>query len=338
MRKTLKSFLIVLVSSFFAIQMNAQVYYDRTAGGSTVIGNKNLGVNTDDPEAQIHLNSDCGSTYKNPIRITKAYLSNSIFCQEGKLFLKWLDPGLGGLFGGGLSRENLMPLNNIGEASMITESVLDCNNLYHWDIDVRGYDNTFVIRNISENISTTPSVFSNAKDVIEITPSQAYINVPTNIPILTTDAITTSSINLNGDISIKGNLKIKDANGNIMWNFRPDGRLGVGVTDAEMVGPYYLWVKNGIMAERLKVAVKNTMDWSDFVFSKNYKLKPLNEVENYISKNNHLPDIPSAEEVVTNGIDVQKMDAKLLQKIEELTLYVIELKKEIDLLKKYKLK
>jgi hypothetical protein len=165
-----------------------------------------------------------------------------------------------------------------------------------------------------------------------LTIQSEYLNITGTISKLKVDELT-----INSQLSINnGSLKIKDANGNIMWNFRPDGRLGVGVTDAEMVGPYYLWVKNGIMAERLKVAVKNTMDWSDFVFSKNYKLKSLDEVETYIFKNNHLPDIPSAEEVVANGIDVQKMDAKLLQKIEELTLYMIELKKEIDILKNKK--
>lgn len=100
-----------------------------------------------------------------------------------------------------------------------------------------------------------------------------------------------------------------------------------------MTGPYWLWVKNGIMTERLKVAVKNTGDWKDYVFDKDYKLRTLDEVEDFIKIYKHLPEIPSAEEVVRDGIDVQTMDAKLLQKIEELTLYVIELKKEINQLK-----
>jgi hypothetical protein len=78
-----------------------------------------------------------------------------------------------------------------------------------------------------------------------------------------------------------------------------------------------------------KVAVRTTADWSDYVFDNNYKLPTFNQLENYITTNKHLPDVPSAEEVVCNGgIDVAKMDAKLLQKIEELNLYVIQLEKE----------
>ena len=62
----------------------------------------------------------------------------------------------------------------------------------------------------------------------------------------------------------------------------------------------------------------------------------LDEVETFIEKNHHLPGVPSAQEVVCNGIDMAKMDAKLLEKIEELTLYVLKQQKEIELLKTQK--
>jgi len=91
---------------------------------------------------------------------------------------------------------------------------------------------------------------------------------------------------------------------------------------------YKLFVETGILTEKVKVAVKNTSNWSDYVFNKDYKLLSLGEVESYIQKNKHLPGVPSAEEVVKDGIDMATMDAKLLEKIEELTLYMIELKKE----------
>ncbi|MDX9907565.1 MAG: hypothetical protein RBS55_13340, partial [Bacteroidales bacterium] len=73
--------------------------------------------------------------------------------------------------------------------------------------------------------------------------------------------------------------------------------------------------------------------WSDFVFEDGYNLMPLAELEAYINHHNHLPDVPSAEEVISNGNNLGEMDAILLQKIEELTLYVIELKKENEALK-----
>jgi hypothetical protein len=92
---------------------------------------------------------------------------------------------------------------------------------------------------------------------------------------------------------------------------------------------YKLYVESGILAEKVKVAVKNTSDWSDYVFEKNYQLKKLEDVEKYVVENKHLPNIPSAQEVVNGGLDLATMDSKLLGKVEELTLYVISLNKRI---------
>lgn len=96
---------------------------------------------------------------------------------------------------------------------------------------------------------------------------------------------------------------------------------------------YRLYVQTGILTEKVKVAVETTADWADYVFEKNYKMMALSEVETYVKKNKHLPGVPSAEEVVKEGVDLTKMDAKLLEKIEELTLYVIELEKKINEIK-----
>ncbi|MHC0446379.1 hypothetical protein ACWA1F_13295 [Flavobacterium sp. 3-218] len=73
--------------------------------------------------------------------------------------------------------------------------------------------------------------------------------------------------------------------------------------------------------------------WSDFVFKKEYNLPTLKEVEKHITENGHLENIPSEKEVLKNGINLGEMNAKLLQKIEELTLYVIEQNKSIENLK-----
>jgi hypothetical protein len=84
---------------------------------------------------------------------------------------------------------------------------------------------------------------------------------------------------------------------------------------------------------RGKVTVSATA-WSDFVFSDDYKLPSLRDVKFHIQQHKHLPDIPSEEEVKENGIDVVDMQARLLQKIEELTLYAIQQQETIDELKK----
>jgi hypothetical protein len=71
-----------------------------------------------------------------------------------------------------------------------------------------------------------------------------------------------------------------------------------------------------------------TTNWPDYVFKKDYSLLPLNQLESYINQNQHLPGLPSAKDVTEKGVDVGEMNKMLLKKIEELTLYVIELQKE----------
>lgn len=116
-----------------------------------------------------------------------------------------------------------------------------------------------------------------------------------------------------------------------------DGRVGIGeniIAASNMPDGYLLYVEKGILTEHVKVAAKGSTSWADFVFNKDYELMPLSEVEAYVNKYKHLPEIPSAAEVEENGIDLGETDAKLLQKIEELTLYVIEQQKRIEKLEK----
>ena len=109
--------------------------------------------------------------------------------------------------------------------------------------------------------------------------------------------------------------------------YRLTGNVGIGTTDP---GSYKLAVEGIIGAHEIKVT---TDGWADFVFEENYSLMSLSELDAYIKANRHLPEIPTTEEVEENGISVGEMNAKLLQKIEELTLYLIEMKKENDELK-----
>ena len=95
-----------------------------------------------------------------------------------------------------------------------------------------------------------------------------------------------------------------------------------------------MFVDQGILTEKVKVAVATTGQWSDYVFADDYQLMPLNNVAQYVKEHKHLPNVPSAEEMVKEGNDLHKTDAKLLEKIEELTLYLIDLKKENEILNK----
>lgn len=111
------------------------------------------------------------------------------------------------------------------------------------------------------------------------------------------------------------------------------GNVGIGTTLPSNPNNYRLAVNGRIGAKEVQVET-NSSAWPDYVFKPGYELTPLNELESYIRQNNHLPDVPSASQIEAEGHKLGEMDAVLLLKIEELTLYMIELKKQNDELKK----
>lgn len=118
------------------------------------------------------------------------------------------------------------------------------------------------------------------------------------------------------------------------------GKLIVGnITSAAQLaqfsGPsgYKVYVGGGLITEKVKVALSTTGDWADYVFDENYKLPKLEEVESFVKQNKHLPNVPSAEDYKNSGLDLASVASKQMEKIEELTLYLIEMNKEIKKLK-----
>ncbi|MDC8100620.1 hypothetical protein [Chryseobacterium rhizosphaerae] len=107
------------------------------------------------------------------------------------------------------------------------------------------------------------------------------------------------------------------------------GKVTVGTDQYDNDPNFIFYVRKGIKAERVRVEIASANGWADYVFKKDYKLMTLSEVEKHIQERGHLPNIPSAADVVKNGINLGEMDAKLLEKIEELTLYSIEQNKKL---------
>jgi trimeric autotransporter adhesin len=91
-----------------------------------------------------------------------------------------------------------------------------------------------------------------------------------------------------------------------------------------------LIVKGGVLSKEVNVKIEGSESWPDYVFKPNYKRMTLGEVEKFISINGHLPNVPSATEMAATGNNLGQTDVKLLEKVEELTLYLLDMKKAND--------
>ena len=109
---------------------------------------------------------------------------------------------------------------------------------------------------------------------------------------------------------------------------KANGSGNVGIGTSVIPSGYKLAVAGKIIAE--EVVVKLQSNWPDYIFEPDYNLMPLQKVEQFVRTNKHLPGIPSATEVKKDGLSMGEMQNKLLQKIEELTLYMIEQGKTIN--------
>jgi hypothetical protein len=137
-----------------------------------------------------------------------------------------------------------------------------------------------------------------------------------------------SSIGI-GTNNPNSNTKLHIAGGNVFI----DNKLYIGTTvpAAGVLNDYALAVNGNAIFNNAKVKLFGA--WPDYVFENEFKLMPLDDLQKYIDTNKHLPNVPTANDVEKNAIDIGENQKILLQKVEELTLYILQLKKEIDLLK-----
>ena len=148
--------------------------------------------------------------------------------------------------------------------------------------------------------------------------------------------------NIRGDLSVVGTINAGDIKAGILevdeirtsnqqFEQLTVSRLGVNTTQSGVPAGYMMAVNGKLLATQVEVFAPQ--DWPDYVFEDDYRLRPLSEVASFIDQHGHLPDMPSAEAMQQGGYSVSQMDADLLEKIEELTLYMIELKRENEALK-----
>ena len=172
------------------------------------------------------------------------------------------------------------------------------------------------------NVAGSGNVFlGNNAGYNETTSNNLYIaNSNTSSPLIYGN-FASSQLKLHGKVGIGGNATT--AFGNI-----PTTLGGLPI-----IANYNLFVKGGILTEEIRVVATNSSgNWADYVFAKDYTLKPLSEVEKFINDNGHLPNVPSAAQVKEEGIALGDMAKIQQEKIEELTLYIIAQNKRIEAL------
>jgi hypothetical protein len=140
-----------------------------------------------------------------------------------------------------------------------------------------------------------------------------------------------------GDSGSEGNTGSESSSGNSSWTKSGSNVSVATSSDNVAIGRstvpsgYKLAVEGDVRAREIRVDQDN---WPDYVFSEDYKLPSLEEIQRYIEEKGHLPNIPSAKEVEENGVQLGEMNRLLLEKIEELTLYILKQEKRIKILEK----
>ena len=178
-----------------------------------------------------------------------------------------------------------------------------------------GYNSGFAGGGSSGNVCLGANAgLSSAQSTQTITNQLFIDNSQTATPLIWGD-FSVDQLKLNGKVGIGGNSTTGFGN-------YPTTAGGVNVS------AYQLFVKGGILTEEVRVSLATT--WADYVFNKDYNLKPLSEVEKFIKDNGHLPNVPSAAQVKEDGIALGEMAKIQQEKIEELTLYIIELNKKLE--------
>ena len=296
------------------ISVGAQSYWAPLSIYTTAGTTNNEGValafeGTDDPEMGYRFKAN-GSNYYQVL-----YNGSSINWKhyEGGNYVSKMSLSNNGSLGIGVPNPN-------SKIDILSEAITGQENLIQLKVSDASGD-YLKIKNATNSTSQfIPSIYgfhnSDNRQALYITGAIDISNDVGSQPITVFDS------RISGGVVATRPLFAWDSYGNRKMILNSNGSLGIGTVTT---GSHKLAVEGSIGAREIKVEASG---WSDFVFENNYKLRTLEEVEQHINENGHLPEIPSEAEVTENGINLGEMNAKLLQKIEELTLYLIEQNKQ----------
>lgn len=244
----------------------------------------------------------------------------------------------------------LNPAGNVGIGTPDAEMKLHTNSTGANNVALFESTDAFALLHLKDNTSSDSELVRRLGDVTEFYSGAVrhiHLDGSGNVGIGTTSPMTKLHIKQNDakglhfERSGHDSYEIRLAGSKGLWflnatdgtydmAFDGSGNVSIGTTTAAT--GYKLSVAGKIISEEVKVQLQTS--WPDYVFSKNYNLLSLAETESYIKEAGHLPNIPSAQEVNENGIELGAMNAKLLQKIEELTLHLIDQQKRIEKLER----
>lgn len=328
-----KSFLAIGISVFYAVSADGQLY----SSGNTVIAGSAVGIGTSTPLSSTKLHV-YGSGSQEQIRMenvstagfSRFTMYNNIAANYAT-FTKYGSAVSGGYPGVSATfpYANMLAFgNNNGPFLNVTSGNIGIG-LFKGGTTKLKFFADYNSENLSLGGGATPTtnVHINSAvtgDTLKITNSTTGHTASDGLEIRTVGNAA-SLVNRENSTLAFG------TNNTTRMSIAADGKITIGT--ATTPGTYKLYVEGGILTEKVKVALKSGANWADYVFADDYALRSLPEVESFVKENRHLPGIPSAAEVEKDGIDVAGMDAKLLEKIEELTLYLIDLQKQVDALK-----
>ncbi|MGD9159116.1 MAG: hypothetical protein PVG39_11965 [Desulfobacteraceae bacterium] len=321
--------LLIIPSYTFADDISADDWV--TSGGNTYVSSGNVGIGTTNPQTTFDVNSV--SIFRNRIAIG-SYGSIPVI-NSGTAGV-WMSPTAGdygffmgiadaisgsekwGVYSNYVGAFNLiMDKNgNVGIGTTSPDAKLDVESTTAYGmIKIQGTGNGYTNANLllEANDDDTDYRGLGVFMLQDVSDKEWFIGQP----YASADSIIISR--RTGATSHSGETA---QNSNAFLKITSAGNVGIGTTNPTNK----LDVNGTIRAKEVKVE----SNWSDFVFEDDYNLLSINQVESYIKENKHLPDIPSAKEVEEEGLSMAEMMKKQMQKIEELTLYVIEQNKKIE--------
>jgi len=299
MKKIMLSLAIVLSNYYSFAQFSS--------GGGITTTFDNVGVGTTSPQSILDIGKN---------RLTPAFRIGNSSYGTGYNSVWGLQAGAQSIMIFGNNGQNEIRAGNTvagGYLDFYTNNTADYTSASNGNFAMRLASNGCV--GVGTTNPARPFVVSNGTDGVEITPtvSGGYANI----------------ISFNRNTSTWSDFKISASNIIFGWGstetneamrINSSGNVLIGKASQQPNVNYRLDINGSARANEIVV---NTSG-ADFVFDKTYTLPKLSDVKDYIDKNQHLPEIPSAKEMQTNGVELGEMNKKLLQKVEELTLYLID--------------